>query len=440
MNRGSVILIVILILIGVVILPAESDITVNSNLETNSIQVESGVEEIIVPINSVSIQSNLQSSEKPVTVEYNVTNERTDESVVREYDYNITDGEVSANHALRIRSFDAEDYPVNSNTNLLVEIKANHPDLGTSVTTEEFSVIRDVGSILYSVDNPNPTTLTDYQVKVKVDHRNGMGSNFENIDFKQNGESLPFWIEEYNSGKSATIWVKTNELNANSGTELELIYGDSVSGTNSGSQVFSFYDGFNDGSIGSEWTDQSGATLEEENGKLKISVGNLHTANRVVNQPGTKVEAKAEFQSGTVVENDNSGLMIGDPNHEGGNSGSHANVLNIIDDPSNISAWSGDGSVDSYNICAGEPVTSLETDTPTILGISDPPSSDEVRLYIDNQRERTCSGELTGAGTNTFVIGLGHFSLAGESETTDTHYDWVRTRKQAESPVTVSKK
>lgn len=440
MYRASVILLILLTIIGAVVLPAESDITVNSNLETNSIQVESGVEEIIIPINSLSIKSNLQSSEQPVSVEYDVTNERTDESVVKEYDYNITDGEVSANHALRISSFDSGDYPVNSGTNLLVEIKASHPELGTSVTTEELSVIRDVGSILYSVDNPNPTTLTDYQVKVNVNYKGGMGSNFENIDFKQNGESLPFWIEEYTSGQSATIWVKTNELNANSRTELELIYGDSVSGTNSGSQVFGFYDGFNDGTIGSEWTDQSGADLVEENGELKISVGNLHTANRVVGQPGTKVEVKAEFQSGTVVSGDNSGLMIGDPNHQGGNSGSHANVLNIIDDSSTISTWAGDGSSASYNICSGQPVTSLETDTPTILGISDPPSSDEVRLYIDNQKEQTCFGELTGSGTNTFVIGLGHFALSGESDATDTHYDWVRTRKQAESPVTVSRK
>lgn len=438
--RIAVIVLLTLALIGAAVTPVESGITVDSNLGTNFIQVDSDIDEIVVPLNPVSIKSNIQSSEDPVSVEYKVTNERTGQSVNRTYNYNITEGEVSANHALTIDTFSSDSYPIDSNTDILLKIEATHPEIGTDITTEEFSVVRSLGSIVYNVNNPNPTKLTDYQVKLNVDHRNGMGSNFENINFKQNGTSIPHWIEDYSAEDSATIWVKTNKLHASAETELKLTYADSVSGTNSPESVFNFYDGFNDGSIGSEWTDQAGGSITEENGVLKVSTGNLHTSERVVEQPGTKIETEAEFQSGSVEQNDNSGLIIGDPGHEGGNSGGHANVLNIIDDPSSISAWAGDGSSSSYNICGSKSVSQLQTDKPTILGISDPPLSDEIRLYTNNQKKQTCFGQLTGAGTDTFVIGLGHFALSRESDTTDTNYDWVRTRKQAESPVSVSRK
>lgn len=433
-------LLIIITVTAVFGMSAQSDITVDSNVENSFIQVDSGVEEIIIPLDSVTIQSNIQSSSDPVLVKYNVTNERTGESAVKKYNYTIEDGKVSASHFLRISSFSAEDYPLDSETKVSLDITATHPEIGSDITSEEVSVVRNVGSIVYGVNNPNPTTLTDYQVKMDVPHRSGMGSDFQNIDFKQNDKSLPYWIEEYNPSQSATIWVKTNQLSSNAETDIELIFGGSVSGTESGSQVFKFYDGFTDGTIGSKWTDQSGADVTEENGLLKISTGNIHTFNRVVDQPGTKVEAKAEFQSGQVETNDNSGLMIGDPNHEGGNSGGHANVLNIIDDTSTISTWAGDGSTTSYNICSSKKVSSLDTDTPMVLGISDAPSSNEIRLYRDYANKQSCSGDLTGAGTETFVIGLGHFALSSETSTTNTHYDWVRTRKQAESEVSVSKK
>ncbi len=97
--------------------------------------------------------------------------------------------------------------------------------------------------------------LTDFQVLITLD------SNFNWSAVKSDGSdirfigisSLDYWIEEWNYGSSAKIWVRLPSIPANQNITIYMYYGNSSATPKSnGRSVFLFFDDFDDGDV-SDW-------------------------------------------------------------------------------------------------------------------------------------------------------------------------------------------
>jgi hypothetical protein len=90
---------------------------------------------------------------------------------------------------------------------------------------------------------------TNYQIKVTVSYGSKMKSDFSDVRFtNSNGTTLlNYWIESYNSGKSAVFYVNIPSIPAApSTTKIYMYYGNSsAKDASSGASTFSLYDGFN---------------------------------------------------------------------------------------------------------------------------------------------------------------------------------------------------
>jgi hypothetical protein len=77
------------------------------------------------------------------------------------------------------------------------------------------------------------TTLTNYQVKIEVDHDSNMKPNFSDIRFVYDNEQLDYWLESFVSHSSAIFWVKVPELTADVDVTIEMYYGNSSASSES---------------------------------------------------------------------------------------------------------------------------------------------------------------------------------------------------------------
>ena len=148
-NRALIIFILTIILLSVVVgfsFEAQSKLSVQTEINYDTITVQQGVEALVVPIETLNVEtSNLKSDDKPLKVSVVVTNNRTGESVRNSYKYNIpTDGSIDSTKAVDIKSFSASDYPVNKVTELRIDVIANHEDVRKDIETNKVSVIRNI--------------------------------------------------------------------------------------------------------------------------------------------------------------------------------------------------------------------------------------------------------------------------------------------------------
>jgi hypothetical protein len=103
-----------------------------------------------------------------------------------------------------------------------------------------------------SVSNSNGSDLVDFQVRIIIkdnefDFNTAIPDGSDIRLAASDGTTLlPFWIESWVPGDSATIWVKIPLIPV-AGTEVYLYYGNShASGTGSGQATFEFFDDFED--------------------------------------------------------------------------------------------------------------------------------------------------------------------------------------------------
>jgi len=101
-----------------------------------------------------------------------------------------------------------------------------------------------------TISNPGATVLTNYQVKITLTN-----STFNFNDAKNDGSDIrlttsdgttliPFWIEEWNYGTQATIWVKVPSIPV-AGTTIYLYYGNNAAtNAGNGATTFDFFDDF----------------------------------------------------------------------------------------------------------------------------------------------------------------------------------------------------
>lgn len=104
-----------------------------------------------------------------------------------------------------------------------------------------------------TIDNPDSSPLTDYQVEITLD-----ASNFDfaaaapggaDLRFYSSGgtTALPYWIQSYDAtAQKATIWVKVPELPADATTTIVMRYGNEPDATSAsdGNATFPFFDDF----------------------------------------------------------------------------------------------------------------------------------------------------------------------------------------------------
>jgi hypothetical protein len=118
--------------------------------------------------------------------------------------------------------------------------------------------------------------LTDYQIKVDVTYDTDMESNFDDIRFIDSDDSteLIYWLEEFDSGASATFWVKVPALTTGNNT-LYMYYDNASAPSNSdGDAAFTYYSGFEDPTeLTAEWGNSSGSGLTYEQSSARVKSG-----------------------------------------------------------------------------------------------------------------------------------------------------------------------
>jgi len=113
-----------------------------------------------------------------------------------------------------------------------------------------------------TINNPGGTQVTDYQVKISLDATFPYSStNLDGSDIRITSDDgislLPFWIEEWNNGTNATIWVKVPVVPI-AGTTLYIYYGNtSALSASNGTETFRLFDDFENwySSSSTGWTD-----------------------------------------------------------------------------------------------------------------------------------------------------------------------------------------
>jgi parallel beta-helix repeat protein len=93
----------------------------------------------------------------------------------------------------------------------------------------------------------NSNALENYQVLVNVTYDGDMKANFGDLRFCDNDgvTELCYWIENYNTGENAIIWVKVPSIPANDNHTIYMYYGNpGVETESNGSAVFEFFDNF----------------------------------------------------------------------------------------------------------------------------------------------------------------------------------------------------
>ncbi len=123
----------------------------------------------------------------------------------------------------------------------------------------------------------NAAAVTDVQFRVIVDtatpigagKMNASGNDIRFVDANRN--ELPHWVQSGLNTELTVLWVRVDQIPANSSRDIFLVYGNgSAQNTSSGARTFPFFDDFS-GDL-SQWTVRGGASAKLSGGKLLLSV------------------------------------------------------------------------------------------------------------------------------------------------------------------------
>ncbi len=119
--------------------------------------------------------------------------------------------------------------------------------------------------------------LTDYAVQLNLDASNfdfsHANTNGEDLRFVlPDGQSLEYWIESYDAvGEKARVWIKIPTLPSSTEIMIFMYFGNSsATVTSNGTNVFPFFDDFEDNDI-SDWTQYSATP-----GAITVTGGDVH--------------------------------------------------------------------------------------------------------------------------------------------------------------------
>jgi len=140
-----------------------------------------------------------------------------------------------------------------------------------------------------TIANTTGETLTDFQVELSLTTFAwaNVKPDGSDIRFTNSGgqNTLPYWIESWSYGNSATIWVKVDQLLAGN-TTIYLYYGNQAAlSASNGFSTFDFFDDFEGGIDLQKWTQTSGITwttptVVQPNGSTgRVAQGYVATSN-----------------------------------------------------------------------------------------------------------------------------------------------------------------
>lgn len=155
--RTSLLLtITILLTISLFIQPVDSSITVNADLQSESLSVTNDIETLIIPINSFTLDmKNIKNTDRPVEVVFGITTGGTSITHTETHEYVAEADRKITNNQLVINASDLNSnaFPTSGeSTTGTVSIEVNHPDINTQVVKKQFTISR-------NVDNTNCRTI-----------------------------------------------------------------------------------------------------------------------------------------------------------------------------------------------------------------------------------------------------------------------------------------
>jgi hypothetical protein len=115
------------------------------------------------------------------------------------------------------------------------------------------------------IKNRTTTVLDNYQVKISIPYDNRMRTDFGDLRFVDNTNTLllPYWIENYIGGVRATVWVKVPQIPASPDNTYIYMYFNNPNATrvDNARATFIFFDDFDDGDYTSNpaWTVTNGS-------------------------------------------------------------------------------------------------------------------------------------------------------------------------------------
>ncbi|HRN70952.1 MAG TPA: DUF2341 domain-containing protein, partial [Candidatus Woesebacteria bacterium] len=283
---------------------------------------------------------------------------------------------------------------------------------------------------------------TDFQVGITLNtsaliSAGKMQSDCDDIRFTaENGEVLPYWIEENNPGcnnTSTRIWIQIPSI-PTSDTNIYMYYGNiSAQKYSDGSSVFPFFDDFNDSSLNGRWA-SSGGSIGVSSGELSVNTGAVYTPSPVVTSAQNYIyETRVKW---TTTSGSYSGLQIAEvPNPQSSNNGSHALVYFMTSNTANytVTSYASDGSATGYGITSGITQFTATANTYSVIGYSS--DSSNIRYY--NNRTQTTA--YSGTWTEAPYMSLGTYtgSAAGTTNGKDMVVDWVLARKYVATMPTI---
>jgi|WetSurMetagenome_2_1015567.scaffolds.fasta_scaffold07385_2 lysophospholipase L1-like esterase len=173
-------------------------------------------------------------------------------------------------------------------------------------------------------------TLREHPVQIPFNSKNFPSDAEEdgsdiNI-FDQNGKEIPRWIEEWDrDGKKGSIWVKVPEIPADGEIELLLLTGNpGVPAENNGSNIFDFFDDFEDREFDANiWSsyNSSSARIEQSNGTIHIyadekSNSSADFSSEEAFSPNVALRFRANVSRGQGSDYKGMGFLRGDIGHD----------------------------------------------------------------------------------------------------------------------------
>jgi hypothetical protein len=120
-------------------------------------------------------------------------------------------------------------------------------------------------------------SLENYQINLNVDYDGHMQTNFSDLRFVDGSTQLAYWIENYDAGKSAEVWVKIPSIPANDKKTIWMYYSNaSATNVESGVTTFDFFDNCdtlnNWTLVSGNWSNDAGTIKGHGDGFLKLDL------------------------------------------------------------------------------------------------------------------------------------------------------------------------
>jgi hypothetical protein len=270
--------------------------------------------------------------------------------------------------------------------------------------------------------NNSGSLLQNYQISMNVNYTGPMQMDFSDLRFVDGSTQLSYWIENYDYGKSATVWVKIPSVPANGKKTIWMYYGNPVASSESnGRATFILFDDFNSGDYADYGDVTAGsAVVEERDGYLFLSDSGPRTQ-------AAWVRAKVTFSPPVVITCRTMRSSYYDENDPFTQIAWRWDGVFAVEFPANCLEHFIEGSFELWGVNSEN-----RTILSTVTG-APPLNTWFIEKIIDDGYHVTtyCNDVLKNETTTTFSKG-NYFGLGcRKSNSQAVYYDWVQVRSYA---------